>query len=441
MGTQQFRLGWFGNLTAPDWRSGWSSPDALSWTDGRFYIDMVRAMERAGFDFMMLEDSLMVSDIYAGTAELELKNALYAPKLDPVPVVSMLAYATEHIGVVATASTTFYPPWLLARTFSTLDHVTRGRVGWNIVTSSEDRAAQNFGLDKLPEHDERYDIAAEFVDVVRRLWSAWEPDAILADPQTGYYADHTKVNPIHHEGKYFKVRGPLNTPYSPQGKPVICQAGSSPKGRDFAAANADMLLTIPNGLEDMKKYRDDIRARAETFGRDPDDVKVFFVVQPVIGRTEEDAAAKKQAILDDKQRNFEAQMAHFAAIMEIDFSVFDPDQPIPDDVSTNGHQGTLAIWRQQFAGKTIREGATEMRVASLELVGTPASVADRMEEAMEYVGGDGFMFLSQPPSRRYILDITEGLCPELRRRGLIRTHFAHEHFRDNLRSFGELRTP
>jgi FMN-dependent oxidoreductase (nitrilotriacetate monooxygenase family) len=441
VGTQQFRLGWFGNLTAPDWRSGWSSPDALSWTDGRFYIDMVRAMERAGFDFMMLEDSLMVSDIYAGTAELELKNALYAPKLDPVPVVSMLAYATEHIGVVATASTTFYPPWLLARTFSTLDHVTRGRVGWNIVTSSEDRAAQNFGLDKLPEHDERYDIAAEFVDVVRRLWSAWEPDAILADPQTGYYADHTKVNPIHHEGKYFKVRGPLNTPYSPQGKPVICQAGSSPKGRDFAAANADMLLTIPNGLEEMKKYRDDIRARAETFGRDPDDVKVFFVVQPVIGRTEEDAAAKKQAILDDKQRNFEAQMAHFAAIMEIDFSVFDPDQPIPDDVSTNGHQGTLAIWRQQFAGKTIREGATEMRVASLELVGTPASVADRMEEAMEYVGGDGFMFLSQPPSRRYILDITEGLCPELRRRGLIRTHFAHEHFRDNLRSFGELRTP
>ena len=435
MAAQPFRLGWFGNLTAPDWRSGWSGNDATQWSDGRFYIDMVRAMERAGFDFMMLEDSLMVSDIYAGTAELELKNALYAPKLDPVPVVSMLAYATEHIGIVATASSTFYPPYLLARTFSTLDHVTRGRVGWNVVTSSEDRAAQNFGMDELPEHDLRYDIAAEFMDVVTKLWNSWEPDAIVADAETGYYADYKKVSPIHHEGQFFKVRGPLNTPASPQGRPVICQAGSSPKGRAFAAANADMLLTIPNGLEEMKKYRDDIRARAEGFGRDPDDVKVFFVVQPIIGRTMADAEAKKQAIVDDVQRNFEAQMAHFAAIMEIDFSVFDPDQPIPEDVTTNGHQGTFEIWRQQFGGRSIREAASAMRVASIDLVGTPASVADTMEEAMDYVGGDGFMFLSQPPSRRYIADITEGLCPELQRRGLIRTHFSHQHFRDNLRSF------
>jgi FMN-dependent oxidoreductase (nitrilotriacetate monooxygenase family) len=435
MAADRFRLGWFGNLTAPDWRSGWSSNDATGWTDGRFYVDMVRAMERAGFDFMMLEDSLMVSDIYAGTAELELKNALYAPKLDPVPVVSMLAYATEHIGIVATASSTFYPPYLLARTFSTLDHVTRGRVGWNVVTSSEDRAAQNFGLDKLPEHDLRYDIAAEFLDVVKRLWDSWEPDAIVADPDSGYYADFKRVSPIFHDGEFFKVRGPLNTPRSPQGHPMICQAGASPKGRAFAAANADMLLTIPNGLEEMKKYRDDIRARAEGFGRDPDDVKVFFVVQPVIGRTEEDAEAKRHAIMNDTQRNFEAQMAHFAAIMEIDFSVFDPDLPIPDDVTTNGHQGTFAIWKEQFGGKPIREAASAMRVASIDLVGTPITVADKMEEAMEYVGGDGYMFLSQPPSRRYIADITEGLCPELQRRGLIRTHFTHQHFRDNMRYF------
>ena len=435
MTAQRFRLGWFGNLTAPDWRSGWSGDDATTWTDARFYVDMVRSMERAGFDFMMLEDSLMVSDIYAGTAELELKNALYAPKLDPVPVVSMLAYATEHIGIVATASSTFYPPYLLARTFSTLDHVTRGRVGWNVVTSSEDRAAQNFGMDKLPEHDRRYDIAAEFVDVVKQLWDSWGPDAILANAETGYYADFKQVNPIHHEGEFFKVRGPLNTPRSPQGYPVICQAGASPKGRAFAAANADMLLTIPNGLEEMKKYRDDIRARAEAAGRDPDDVKVFFVVQPVIGRTDEDAEAKRQAIIADTQRNFEAQMAHFAAIMEIDFSVLDPDLPIPDEVSTNGHQGTFEIWKKQFGGRSIREAASAMRVASIDLVGSPVTVADKMEAAMEYVGGDGYMFLSQPPSRRYILDITEGLCPELRRRDLIRTHFSHQHFRDNMRHF------
>ncbi|HEY0814747.1 MAG TPA: NtaA/DmoA family FMN-dependent monooxygenase [Pseudonocardia sp.] len=434
MASSPFRLGWFGNLTTPEWRTGWSD-DAISWTDARYYVDMVRDMERAGFDFMMLEDSLMVSDIYAGTAELELKYAMYAPKLDPVPVVSMLAYATEHIGIVATASTTFYPPYLLARAFSTLDHVTRGRVGWNIVTSSEDRAAQNFGMDSLPEHDLRYEIAEEFVEVVQGLWDSWAPDAIVADPVTEYYADHRKVAPIHHRGKHFSVRGPLNTPRSPQGRPVICQAGASPRGRDFAAKNADMLLCIPNGLDGMKEYRDDIRARAERFGRDPDDVKVFFVVAPIIGKTMDEALAKRAEFQANKQRNFEAQMVHFAAIMEIDFSVLDPDLPIPDDVTTNGHQGTFDIWKKAFGGRPIRDAASAMRVASMELVGTPDHIADEMDKAMEHVGGDGFMFLAQPTSRNYIREITEGLCPALRRRGLIRSGFAHEHFRDNLRSF------
>ena len=430
----RFRLGWFGNLTAPEWRDGWSE-DARTWTDGRFYVDMVRAMERAGFDFMMLEDSLMVPDIYAGTAELELKHAIYAPKLDPVAVVSMLAYATEHIGIVATASTSFYPPYLLARAFASLDHVTRGRVGWNIVTSSEDRAAQNFGQDKLAEHDLRYEIAEEFVDVTRQLWDSWAPDAILADATTGYYADHTKVAPIHHRGTHFAVRGPLNTPRGPQGRPVLCQAGSSPRGRDLAARNADMLLCIPNGLEGMRAYRDDLRSRAAAAGRDPDEIKVFFVVEPVIGRTDQEAADKNAEYLSNAQRNYEFQMCNFAATMEIDFSVLDPDRPIPDEVTTNGHQGQFAIWKEAFGGRPIREAAAGMRIGSIELVGSPVTVADRMEEAMEYVGGDGFMFLSQPPSRSYLADITEGLCPELARRGLIRTGFAQETFRGNLRSF------
>ncbi|HLS78662.1 MAG TPA: NtaA/DmoA family FMN-dependent monooxygenase [Nocardia sp.] len=435
MAANRFRLGWFGNLTAPQWRDGWSDRDARTWSDGRFYVDMVRDMERAGFDFMMLEDSLMVPDIYAGTAELELKHAFYAPKLDPVPVVSMLAYATEHIGIVATASTTFYPPYLLARAFATLDHVTRGRVGWNVVTSSEDRAAQNFGMDVLPEHDARYEIAEEFMEVTGKLWQSWEPDAIVIDRERGYFADHTKVNPIDHRGKHFAVRGPMNVHPGPQGKPVICQAGSSPRGRDFAAANADMLLCIPNGLEGMKAYRDDIRARAEKFGRDPDEIKVFFVVAPVIGRTDEEAQAKNEAFLAAEQENFEHQMVHFAATMEIDFSVFDPDLPIPDDVTTNGHQGQFALWKEAFGGRPIREAASKMRVQSMELVGSPVTVADKMEEAMDYVGGDGFMFLSQPPSRSYTALITEGLCPELSRRGLIRQGFSHRTFRENLRAF------
>jgi FMN-dependent oxidoreductase (nitrilotriacetate monooxygenase family) len=304
-----------------------------------------------------------------------------------------------------------------------------------VVTSSEDRAAQNFGMEILPKHDTRYEIAEEFLEVTDALWKSWGPDAVVVDRERGYYADHAKVSPINHRGKHFAVRGPLNVSPSPQGKPVICQAGSSPRGRDFAAANADMLLCIPNGMENMKSYRDDIRFRAEKFGRNPDEIKVFFVVAPVIGRTDAEARAKQDEFLADTQANFEHQMIHFAATMEIDFSVFDPDKPIPEDVTTNGHQGQFAIWKDVFGTRSIKEAASAMRVQSMELIGSPATVADLMEEAMEFVGGDGFMFLSQPPSRTYTALITEGLCPELARRELIRTGFAHRTFRENLRAF------
>jgi len=430
-----FRLGWFGNIASPEWKNAYPGNDARQWTDGRFYVDMVRNMERAGFDFMMLEDSLMVPDIYAGTAELELKHARYAPKLDPVPIVSMLAYATEHIGIVATASTTFYHPYHLARQFSTLDHVTRGRVGWNIVTSSEDRAAQNYGLDALPEHDLRYDMAEEFLEVAEALWNSWDADAVVADRETGYYADFTKVHTVDHVGKFYRSRGPLNTPRSPQGKPVICQAGGSPKGRDFAARNADMLLNIPHGIDGMKAYRDDIRARAAGFGRDPDEVKTFFVIYPIIAPTDEEAQEKNRQWYAREQHNLEVQLAHFAATMELDFSQFDLDAPIPDDVSTNGHQSQLENWRRQLGGATIREGMSRMRVQSIELVGSPDTVAAQLDEAMQEVGGDGFLVYGQPISREYVAEMTDGLCPALQRRGLLRTGYGHDTFRENLRSF------
>jgi FMN-dependent oxidoreductase (nitrilotriacetate monooxygenase family) len=430
-----FRLGWFGNIASPEWKNAYPGNDARQWTDGRFYVDMVRNMERAGFDFMMLEDSLMVPDIYAGTAELELKHARYAPKLDPVPIVSMLAYATEHIGIVATASTTFYHPYQLARQFSTLDHVTRGRVGWNVVTSSEDRAAQNYGLDALPEHDLRYEMAEEFMEVTDALWNSWDADAVVADRETGYYADFRKVHTVDHVGKFYRSRGPLNTPRSPQGKPVICQAGGSPRGRDFAARNADMLLNIPNGVDGMKAYRDDIRRRAAGFGRNPDEVKTFFVIYPIIAATDEEAQAKNEAWYAREEHNFEVQLAHFAATMEIDFSRFDLDAPIPEDLSTNGHQSQLENWRKQLGGKTIREGMSRMRVQSLELVGSPDTVAAKLDEAMQEVGGDGFLVYGQPISREYVAEMTDGLCPALQRRGLLRTEFSHPTFRENLRSF------
>ena len=280
--TKKFHLGWFMNFTPPDWESEWASPDVAQWANGRFYVDMARAMERACFDFMMIEDTVMVADAYGGTMEGSLKNAIFAPKQDPVPLAIQVACNTTNLGVVATMSTSFYPPYLLARLCSTADSIAQGRFGWNIVSSAEDRAAQNFGLEGLPEHDERYNVAEEYFDVVNQLWDSWEADAVVMDRQTHTFADYRKVHTIDFDGKYFKSRGPLNTVPSPQHRPTFLQAGASPKGRQFAAGAADAIIAVGTGVEGMKEYRDDVRARAKASGRNPDDIKLFFVVSPTI---------------------------------------------------------------------------------------------------------------------------------------------------------------
>ncbi len=228
----KFHLAWFMNFIPPDWEDEWAGPDdGWNWPNGRFFVDMARNMERACFDYIMIEDTVMVADAYGGTMEGALKNAAFAPKHDPVPLAVLIAAKTSKLGVVATMSTSFYPPYMLARLCSTVDSIAEGRFGWNIVSSAEDRAAQNFGLVGLPEHDERYNMADEYFDVVNQLWDSWAPDAVVMDRATHTYADHSRVHPINFEGKYFKSRGPLNTVPSPQHKPTFVQAGASPRGR------------------------------------------------------------------------------------------------------------------------------------------------------------------------------------------------------------------
>jgi FMN-dependent oxidoreductase (nitrilotriacetate monooxygenase family) len=430
----RFHLGWFMNFMPPkSWRGDWGGHDAETWADGTFHVDFIRSLERACFDYMMIEDSSMVPDGYGGSTETELKHSLYAPKHDPVPLVPLLARATSHIGIVATMSTSFYPPFLLARTMSTLDHLTRGRVGWNIVTSSEHRAAQNYGMDQLWEHDERYARADEFVELVEALWSSWEPDAVVLDRATGRYADHTKVHTVDFKGRYYASRGPLNTLPSPQGRPVYCQAGGSPRGREFAARHAETIITSADGIDGMREYRTDVRRRMERYGRDPDSCKLLFVVSPVLADTVEDARRKLDRMREASDWNAEAALAHLSALTENDFSQFDLDRPVPS-VTTNGHRSTLEDFLKRSAGSTLREAASNWNINAVELVGTPDTVAERMGEAMAEVGGDGFL-ISGPMSRDYIGQITEGLVPALQRRGLTRTEYRHKHFRDNLLEF------
>ena len=227
--TKKFHLGWFMNFIPPEWDTDYTSPDVASWANGDFYVDMARSMERACFDFMMIEDTVMVADAYGGTMEGSLKNSVFAPKHDPLPLAIKVASNTSKIGVVATLSTSFYPPYLLARACSTADSIAGGRFGWNIVSSAEDRAAQNFGLDRLYEHDERYNMADEYFELVNQLWDSWEPDAVVMDRETHTYADFRKVHTIDFAGKYFKSRGPLNT------IPLAAAQADDPAGRRLAA--------------------------------------------------------------------------------------------------------------------------------------------------------------------------------------------------------------
>ena len=428
-----FHLGWFTNFTQGDWINPVSQGTG-NW-DGKFFIEMAQAMERACFDYIMLEDTLMVSEAYGGTAEATLKYALQVPKHDPMPLAAMIGAATSRLGVVATMSTLAYPPFMLARLSSTLDHICGGRFGWNIVTSGEDTAAQNFGHDKLPPRETRYAMADEYVDVVGRLFESWQPDAVVKDAATGTYADHTKVQPIYFEGEFFKVRGPLNTVRSPQGKPVYVQAGGSPRGRAFAAKHADSIIAVGNGVAGMKAYRDDVRRHAVAAGRDPDDIKVLFLVYPILGETDDEAHARHQRMINSPGF-VEAALAAVGTVTDIDFSGFDLDAPLPH-LTTNGEQGSLDKFAQWGSGKTLRQLAQERFDAGIPLIGSPDTVADRMGEAMEAIGGDGFLISTpfQRISRRFITEVCEGLVPALQSRGLARKAYTRTLLRDTLREF------
>jgi FMN-dependent oxidoreductase (nitrilotriacetate monooxygenase family) len=389
---------------------------------------MAQALERAGFDYMMFEDSLMVSDAYGKSMATDLKYGLYAPKHDPIPLIPVIAKRTKHIGLISTASTSFYPPFMLARTMATLSHLTDGRAGWNIVTSCEDRAAQNFGMPQLPVHDDRYDRADEYVDLVEQLWSSWEPDAVVRDRETNTYVDHTKVHTVDFEGKHFKSRGPLNTMPPKAGRPVYCQAGGSPRGRKFAAEHADTILVVAKGIEAMKAYRADVHRLMVEAGRDPSSAKMMFVINPVLADSLEEARAKQAR----NRAPIDAVLGSMAAVTEIDFTEYDLDAPLDEQIATNGQQSYLRSFLG--SGNTLREVAEHWDISALDLVGTPDSVASQMDEAMQEVGGDGYLIIGFG-QRREFLEVTEGLCAELQRRGLVRTEYSSTDLRGNLFDF------
>lgn len=435
-----FHLGWFlgDSYGIHPWLGPWSGNMRSEWMKSGLYVDLTTSLERGGFDYLFIEDTAMVEDTLHGSMETSLKYGIMTPKNDPLPLMPLLTQATRHIGIISTISTIQYPPYLAARMMTSLDHLTEGRAGMNVVTSVTNRVAQNFGYDQHMEHDERYIQAEEWMDVCTELWNSWEPGAYVGDTETPMLVDHTKVHPIHHAGKYFKVRGPLNTMPGPQHRPVIGQAGNSIPGRNLAAKHADTMLAFGTSIEQMKAFRADMRTRMIAAGRKPDEIKVLFLATPTLADTDRDARAKKEAM---DQAAMDAPMdtklwgLSYISGGTVDFGQFDLDEPVPEMVG-NGEQSSLARFYERARGKTLRDALnTRMSVGQdLDFVGSPDTVAVKMGEVMEEVGGDGFL-LYPAMDRKTIAETCDGLAPALQKRGLVRTYYEGKTFRDNLMAF------
>ena len=434
MADKRFHLGWFTYFG----QNAWSDPLGSApepWT-GDLHLDLARSMERACFDYMLVEDTLSIPAVHGGSNAAYLKYGIMAPKHDPAPLAALMGSVTQRLGIVITLSTMAYPPFMLARLASTLDHLSRGRFGWNIVTSTEDAAARNFGRTEMPPRALRYDMADEYVELVTKLFESWEPDAVVRDVASETYADAGKIRPVHFEGRWFRSEGPLNTVRCPQGRPAYIQAGGSPRGKQFAAKHADSIIATTNGHAGMKAYRDDVRRHAEAQGRDPDSIKVLFLIAPVVGETMEAAREQYERVLASPGFT-ERTLALFGSFVDIDFSQYDLDEPLPP-LTTNAEQGALDKFCQHGSGKTLRQLVRDSGTSSsLELVGTPDHVAELMGEAMEAVGGDGFLITTpwHRLSRSYIASITDGLVPALQRRGLTRTVYTKATLRETLLEF------
>jgi FMN-dependent oxidoreductase (nitrilotriacetate monooxygenase family) len=432
-----FHLAWFlQGSSIQAWGAPWTGNIDDEWMSADMFVDLARTIERACFDYILLEDSIYVGETYGGTRDYYLRKGLSVPRQEPTVVATLMAAATRRLGIVPTLSTFSYAPYLVARIVGSLDQVSGGRGGWNLVTGSSDLSAQNFGMDALPPHDQRYDMADEFIEIVTRLWDSWEPGAIIADREGGVLIDPAKVHTIDYAGHYYRSRGPLNSGPCPQGRAVIAQAGGSERGREFAARHADTIVAHPKGMAAMKQYRADITERLIRFGRDPKSCKVLFLIAPVIAETEDEA--RERARRRDRQAvaNLDVAFARLGWITNIDFSKLDLDAPV-GALTTNGHQESLRQFLLKAGKRTLREAMEDYATSGLtvDLVGTPEQVAGQMGEVMEEVGGDGFLFSMPNVNRRTMAEIADGLIPALQRRGLTRRAYAHRHLRDNLLEF------
>ena len=420
---------------------GWRHPDGdghLVLDAGR-YEEIARISEQGLFDGLFLVDYQFIQGQSEDKPNLVAKYGGQMVMLDPMQLLAAMARVTKHLGLTATMSTSFYHAYHIARTFASLDHISGGRAGWNIVTSGNPAEAANFGLDTLEERVSRYDHADEVLEACMTLWNTWEPDALRLDKERGLFADPEKVHFVQYEGKSVRTRGGLTTPHPPQGHPVLMQAGSSPRGRDFAARWAEVVFTVQQELPLMQEFYADMKQRVAAQGRDPAHCAILPALDVITAATEEQA--REQADHVDSLASVELGLQTLCDLTGVDLRSFPLDAvfadiPVEQEriVSVGLYQNVCEI-RKDGRPLTLREAALLYATTWMapRIVGTPEAIADHMQEIFEADACDGFVIgtSSSPMGLRNFVDL---VVPELQRRGLYRTEYEGRSFRENLRS-------
>ena len=408
------------------WRYPGAAPDANF--NFKMLARLAQKLEAGKFDAFFMADHLAVLNMPMAA----LKRSATVTSFDPFALLPALAVVTERLGLIATGSTTFDAPYHVARRFASLDHLSEGRAGWNIVTTSNPDSALNFGLDDHMEHDERYRRAREFYDVVTGLWDSFADDAFIRDVENGVYFDPDRMHVLNHKGEYFKVRGPLNIARPVQGWPLIVQAGASEAGKQLAAETAEMIFSPGGPIADCQRYYNDVKARAALTGRDPEHIKILPGCLVVTGETVAEAQAKRAKL--DSLVHPDSGMAALSIALGTDASKFDLDGPLPEIPETNQSQSgrQRVIDRARRGDLTVRQLAQALGAyGGLSMVGTPATIADQMEEYFHARACDGFniMFPWVPGG---LDEFVDQVVPELQRRGVFRKEYEGKTLRENL---------
>ena len=405
------------------WRHPTAVPDAAINLD--YYRRLTRKAENAKLDFAFFGDGLYIS---------EKSHPNFLNRFEPLTLLAALAMDTTHIGLAATLSTSYSDPYTVARQFMSIDHISNGRAGWNVVTSPLEGSALNYGKAEHPAHDLRYRMATEYIEVAKGLWDSWEDDAFIRDQPSGEFIDPEKMHRLNHQGEFFSVQGPLNISRSPQGRPVLIQAGSSEAGRGFAAGIADAVFTGQANRASAEEFSSDVKSRAAAAGRNPEEVLIMPGCSPIVGRTPEEAEAKYLEIAELVEVN---QALNYLGrfFNDLDFTRYDLDAPFPElgDFGRNGWESSTDSIKKTAREKelTLREMALQVTTPRHEFIGTAEQVADRMQEWFESGACDGFM-LSGAVLPQGFDDFIDHVLPILKERGLFRTEYEADTLRGNL---------